>query len=312
VAGIYPETELMKVKVWGVRGSIPTPGESTIKYGGNTPCLHIEVPTGAGAEPGATIVFDAGTGIRPLGDSLLKQYSNGQPMSIYLFLTHLHWDHIQGLPFFSPMYRAQTRLRLYGSDQKNIEEMLLHQLHPDHFPVSLEDDDIKAEFEFNPLKGPVKIGPITIRHHYVNHVPAGTVVGFRADSKEGSLVYIPDNEPYGFESKLGCAADPRRRDDERGLIEFVRNADVMFFDTMFTEDDYQQYKGWGHSPVEYALEVAVEAGVKSLGLFHYAPTRKDEEIDRFVEYYAPKARERGVEVFASREGMVLDIGRKDS
>jgi phosphoribosyl 1,2-cyclic phosphodiesterase len=193
-----------------------------------------------------------------------------------------------------------------------VEEMLLHQLHPDHFPVSLEDDDIKAEFEFLPLEGAVKIGPITVRHHYVNHVPAGTVVGFRADSPDGSLVYIPDIEPYGFECKLGCAKDPKHLSDERGLIEFVRDADVMVFGTMFTENDYEQYKGWGHSPVEYALEVAAEAGVKKLGLFHYAPNRKDEEIDRFVEHYAPRARKRGVELFATREGMVIEIGGKDS
>jgi phosphoribosyl 1,2-cyclic phosphodiesterase len=303
----------MKINVFGVRGSIPTPGETTLKYGGNTPCVQVAYRQADGeTETPRIIVFDAGTGIRVLGEKIEAQYPKGERLDIFIFLTHLHWDHIQGLPFFTPLYRGATRVRLFGPDYENLEKFLKNQMHPHFFPVSIDDDNVKAECQFLPLEEQnMTVGPVTVRHHYVNHGPKDTVAGFRADSPEGSFVYIPDCEPYGYSTAVGDAADPDLRDRERELIKFIQGSDIMLFDTMFTGEDYHHHKGWGHSPAEYALDLAVEAKVRKLGLFHYAPKRTDEEIDRLEERLAKIGREKGVEVFASREGVPLVIGEDE-
>jgi len=271
----------------------------------------VEIPPSENEKDSGYVVFDAGTGIRNLGNEVVKACPNGQLLRFYLFFTHLHWDHIQGLPFFSPLYRERTQIEVYGPDSSDLEGLLKNQMNPDYFPVTMDDDTVRAQIRFHLLSAePVRIGPLTVRHHYVNHGPVGTAAGFRADSEEGSFVYIPDIEPYDYSAGLARSPHPEHREGEEKLIEFVRNADVMLFDTMFTEEDYPRHIGWGHSPAKYAVEVAAEAGVKRLGLFHYAPLREDSDIDHLTAVLEESGNKKGVEVFASREGMVIEIEGK--
>ncbi|KXK31264.1 MAG: MBL fold metallo-hydrolase [Candidatus Omnitrophica bacterium] len=292
----------MRVRIWGVRGSIPVPGKGTLKYGGNTPCVQFELPAGACPDP-ALIIFDAGSGIRLLGNSIVEEFPPGTPLDIHLFITHVHWDHIQGFPFFRPLYRENVRLRLYGPDSTNLERFLHQQMVPDYFPVSLDHADVKADVSFIPLDTePVVVGPVTVRHHFVNHANEKAAAGYRVDSPRGGFVFIPDVEPADY---------PVVNEDnriERELLDFIQGADLMLFDSTYTTEEYPSHRGWGHSPMDYSVSVAARGGVRRLGLYHYEPMREDDELDRLAEQARLDGEAHGIEVFASREGMILPIG----
>jgi phosphoribosyl 1,2-cyclic phosphodiesterase len=231
-------------------------------------------------------------------------------MEIHLMLTHVHWDHIQGLPFFKLLYRPGTALSLYGPDYENLERFLQHQMYPSYFPVSMDHADVKASLSFYPLDtAPTPIGQVTVRHHFVNHGAERTVAGYRVDGAAGSFVFIPDVEPFDY-PKPGESKPiiDENNPIERELLAFVRNADLMLFDSTYTTEEYERCRGWGHSPVEYAVEVAARAGVRRLGLYHYDPIREDEEMDQIAELARIKGIAKGVDVFPSRENMVIPIG----
>ena len=298
----------MQLKIWGVRGSIPTPGETTLRYGGNTPCVQVLVPDGPGLPESTSIVFDAGSGIRVLGNHLAEDISPEKELTVYLFLSHIHWDHIQGLPFFKPLYRANSHIHLHGPDYENMEEIIRYQMCPNHFPVSMDSDGIKSVLKFHPLEQkPIQIGSISVRHHFVNHGTEQTVVGYRAESPTGTVVYIPDVEPWDYPSGSLADSNGQALAAEKALRDFVRDADVMLFDSMFCDEEFETYRGWGHSPMEYAVGVAADAGVKKLGLFHHDPMRDDDDLDRLLVEMQKRGRASGVEVFASKEGMAIDI-----
>ena len=300
----------MRLKIWGVRGSMPVPGGSTVRYGGNTPCIQIETEAPQGTPDRPYLIFDAGSGIRVLGNRIASEIPDGKPIEIYLLLTHVHWDHIQGLPFFKPLYRTGARIHLYGPDRPSLEVALKDQMSPERFPVAWTD--VPSCVEFGELKDPpLRAGTVSVRHHYVNHGTQGAVVGYRADTEDGAVVFIPDNEPLDYTpgGPIG-PKDSDAGDETNRLIEFVSGADVMLFDTMYAEEEYEDYRGWGHGTAEYAIHVAARAGVKRLGLFHYAPIRTDDDIDRMLVAARKQGNEMGVSVFASREGMILEIGAK--
>lgn len=298
----------MRVRIWGVRGSIPVPGPGTLKYGGNTPCVQFELPPGACPEP-TFIIFDAGSGIRLLGNSILEDIPSETPLEIHLFITHVHWDHIQGFPFFRPLYRDRVRMRLYGPDSTNLERFLHQQMDPDYFPVSLDHADVKADVRFIPLnKEPVVIGPVAVSHHYVNHANEGAAAGYRVDSPKGGFIFIPDVEPSSYPSNHQTALMNENNQVEKDLLAFIKGADLMLFDSTYTPEEYETHRGWGHSPMDYTVEVAARAGVRRLGLYHYDPMREDDDVDRLAEVARQDGIAHGVEVFASREGMVLTIG----
>ena len=279
------------MRCWGTRGSIPSPGPATAGYGGNTSCLSVRTP-------GRRFIFDAGTGIRLLGERLVREEG---PVQATIFLTHFHWDHIQGFPFFAPLYDPEARLEIHGPRQEDmdIQTLFAGQMGPIYFPIPFEA--VGAELAFSHMdedvweEDGVRISSMRVRH------PSYTV-GYRLDAPGGSICYVPDNELEGGEHP----ADPGWR--ER-LLEFVEGADVLFHDAMFTEEEYPNRLGWGHSTFEQALELAAEAGVSRLFFFHHAPDRSDAELNPILERFRGRAADRGLDlaVNAAFEGKELRI-----
>jgi phosphoribosyl 1,2-cyclic phosphodiesterase len=276
---------------WGTRGSIPSPGPATVRYGGNTPCVEVRAPDDT------LLILDAGTGIRALGDALVGR-ARGTPVTGDIYLSHAHWDHIQGLPFFAPLSERGNRFRIWtGTDAGDeIEHAVRAQMSAGVFPVHF--DDVEATMEFRTLDGSYRAASYTIDTLRVLH--PGGALGFRLyapGDPSPRLVYIPDNElasPAAYDSP----ADWRER-----LVAFTRNAAILVHDATFTADEYESHRGWGHSRYDDALSLARESRVERLVLFHHSPDRADDDIDAELE----RLRRTGppFEIIAAKEGMVL-------
>jgi phosphoribosyl 1,2-cyclic phosphodiesterase len=286
----------LRAQFWGTRGSIPTPGHDTVRYGGNTPCVELRT------SEGWLVILDAGTGIRELGRSLISR-ANGAPIAGDIFLTHAHWDHIQGIPFFGPIFQQGNHFTIWGAKalQTSIGRVVRDQMSPVVFPVAFEELD--ATIDFSEIAEECRQGNgYEVRAYQVRH--PGGALGYRfSEQHDGNraLVYISDNE-LGPGAKYDARADWRD-----GLIEFVRDARVMVHDTMYTAEEYDHFRGWGHSTYDEAVELALEGGVKQLVLYHHKPERSDDEVDRRVdECRAYVARCGGkLEILAAAEGMTL-------
>lgn len=283
---------------WGTRGSIPAPGPSTVRYGGNTPC--VELRTG----DGWLIILDAGTGIRELGRTLLER-GNGKPIAGDIFLTHTHWDHIQGIPFFAPLFAKGNRFTIWGSRslQAKIARVVRDQMSPIVFPVTFEE--LKAQVEFKELAEGRRSGQgYEVSAFSVRHPGGATGYRFTTGNPGGrALVYVSDNE-LSSEARYNDAPGWRER-----LVEFVRGASVLVHDTMYTASEYGSFVGWGHSTHDQAVELALDADVERLVLFHHRPERSDDEVDRCVERCRATVARRGraLEVVAAAEGMTLQV-----
>jgi len=296
------------VLFWGTRGSVPTPGPTTVRYGGNTAC--VELRTAAGT----VFIFDSGTGIREFGLDLAR---NDGRLSAHLMLGHTHWDHISGFPFFSPVFVPGNRLVIYGARDldRSLRDVLAGQMHYTYFPVPL--GDLRADIEFVELEeGEIRICDAVVRTHYLNHT--AVCMGYRVEADGVSVAYVTDHEPYGV--LIGGAGAPEAsvgrglrgghiHGGDRRLIEFVRGVDLLIQDAQYTPQEYAERRGWGHGSIDYVTDVAVEAGVRRLALFHHEPTHTDDEVDRMVGYARARAAEVGsqVEVFAAAEGQELTI-----
>jgi phosphoribosyl 1,2-cyclic phosphodiesterase len=246
----------MKIRLWGVRGSIPSPGPDTVGYGGNTSCVSIEIGN-------YMLVFDAGSGIRSLGDTL-----SDWPGPIHIFLTHLHWDHIQGLLFFGPLYQPGRALTLQTPERKMKSLEMIAGIDGLHFPLKpYQIASVIAINRRDPIRD-LRAHDIRLRRLHVNH--PGVCDGLRLEHQGRSLVYIPDNEidpPY-----------PKKVDWPR-LVDFCRGADVLIHDAQYLPADMPIKRGWGHSLVSQACELGHAAGVGQLLLFHHDPTRTDAALD---------------------------------
>jgi phosphoribosyl 1,2-cyclic phosphodiesterase len=289
----------LRLRFWGTRGSIPAPGARTVRYGGNTPCIELRTATDA------LVILDAGTGIRELGKSLLASAGNGGTVSGEIYLTHAHWDHIQGLPFFAPIFQQGNNFSILSSSPpgSSIERVVRDQMAPAVFPVAF--DQLTAKVEFCELGGGSRSGDgYQVRWFPVRH--PGGALGYRftgVGGKAQSVVYISDNE-------LGDGGDYGTRPGWReGLVEFVRGAHVLVHDATYTAEEYIRHRGWGHSTYDDAVALALDAGVDELVLFHHKPERSDEEIDRCVA--TSRARVEGLggrlNVVAASEGMSLTV-----
>ncbi|MFQ5923944.1 MAG: response regulator, partial [Anaerolineales bacterium] len=283
------------VRFWGTRGSIATPGPKTTKYGGNTACTEVRYRD-------ELIVFDAGTGARELGLAWTEEFKD-KPIEGHIFIGHSHWDHIQGFPFFTPAYQAGNAFTIYSvrGAQRSLEKVFTGQMDRDYFPVAL--GDMQAKLRFVELDGPVEIADARISFTYLNH--PGLAIGFRMDAGKKTLVYISDNEPY---QRL-VAEDSLLEKLDQNLVEFTRQATLLICEAQYTDEEYKQKRGWGHSALSDVLELALAAQVKQLALFHHDPMHTDEMIDVMVEECQEKLRVRGAPLtcFGACEGLTLTI-----
>ena len=285
---------VLRVKFWGTRGSIATPGPGTARYGGNTACVEVRYGE-------HILVIDAGTGICQLGDALMKEFKY-RSLQVHIFVSHTHWDHIQGFPFFTPSYKPGNEIYLYSvrGAGKPLEKIFRGQMDSDYFPVLLSD--MLAHLHFVELSGPVQIGPLEVGFEYLNH--PGIAIGFRISVGGKSVVYVSDHEPfYRFqENELGERA-------ERKVMEFVRDADLYIREAQYTEEEYPAKKGWGHSTPQDALRTAAAANVRQLAIFHHDPRHDDDFLDQMMETCQQSVRDASYSFacFAAKEGDVVEI-----
>lgn len=272
---------LFTIHFWGVRGSIACPGPETVRYGGNTPCVEMRL----GSE---RLIFDGGTGLRVLGQSMLAQ----MPVKAHIFFTHSHWDHIQGFPFFSPAFIQGNRFDIYGAVSPNgatIEKRLTDQMTHPNFPVPMRV--MQADLRFNSLEigQTVEIGDIRVENALLNH--PGEAIGYRINWQGYSAAYITDTEHR-----------PERLDTN--VLRLASEADVMIYDATYTDEEYHSTKkGWGHSTWQEAIKLAKAAHVKKLVIFHHDPLHNDDFLDRLGELAVQQFRN----TIMAREGLVISL-----
>lgn len=296
------------LRLWGVRGSIPTPGPSTLRYGGNTTCVELRVD-------GEIIILDSGTGIRALGAALEEEFGE-KPINVTLLISHMHWDHIQGFPFFLPSYRARNRVRVMGYDGTgaSLQGTLSGQMAAPFFPVQLQALPGRIEIE-TLQKNDFEVGKVRVRSLRMNH--PGMCVGYRIDSSSGSIAFLPDTEPYegrkihSFTDGTLSAEELQKESKAKRaeLIEFLRDADLLIIDTQYTDEEYEEHVGWGHSSLSATVRLAIDAKVRKLILFHHDPTHDDVEMDEMAKKAQELAAKSGtsLQVQAAREGSEFDL-----
>ncbi len=273
----------MRVKFWGVRGSTPTPQAENLRIGGNTPCLELR------SDSGRLLIVDCGTGLRPLGKALMREFA-GRPIRAHILLSHYHWDHIQGLPFFTPLYEPSNEFRFYSfhAPQTSLEHTLRGQMADPYFPVDMRSlVAIRTFAEIN--QAPLQLDDFTVCARRINH-PQGCL-SFRIESNRHSIVYASDNEP----------GEPQ---SDRSIRELARDADVLVYDSQFSREQLAgEKKGWGHSTWEEGVRICQEAGVKQLVLFHFDP----DSDDRAVAQLEHQARARFPNSCAAYEGLEISL-----
>lgn len=288
----------MDVRFWGTRGSLAKPGRTTLRYGGNTSCVEVR------GEDGTLIVLDCGTGAHGLGQALLA--AGGGRCNGHLMISHTHWDHIQGFPFFAPLFVSGNSWDIYapGALGRQLERTLAGQMEYNYFPVTLAQ--LAATIRFHDIaEGEFTIGDVRVTAQYLNH-PALTL-GYRLQSGGNAVVYAVDHEPHAPNPAARAASDPPRHKEDQRHIDFLAGADLVIHDSQYTIAEYPQKTGWGHTPAEWAADYAVAARVRQLALTHHDPLRDDDAVDRLVEICRRRVSAAGgdVNVFAAFEGQEL-------
>ncbi len=287
------------VRFWGVRGSIPTPGRATYRYGGNTSCLEMDVD-------GTTIVCDAGTGARELGVELMEREG---PLHVHWFFSHMHWDHIQGFPFFTPVYVPGHRFTIYGvrEGDTRFARLLSGQMRSAYFPVDFSD--LRGNIEAEDLGSDMQreVGGVFVRCFEQHH--PGLSYGYSFEKDGVKVVYATDNEIDMLlrdpEQPLRDPAALRQIPDD--LVNFCKGADLLVCDAQYRDEDYPMRVGWGHPRATTVVDLAVRAGARQLALFHHDPMHSDDEVDELVATCRARAAAHGSDVFifAAREGFTL-------
>ncbi|MFQ5777135.1 MAG: MBL fold metallo-hydrolase [Terriglobia bacterium] len=272
----------MFVRFWGVRGSTPTPVTENLRYGGNTPCLEVRTRSGQ------LFILDCGTGFRLLGRALEKEFKR-RAVKARIFLTHYHWDHIQGIPFFTPLYHARNQFLFHGFRfmDESLQQALEEQMTDPYFPVDMSVMRSHRHF-FELDEERVAFDDLLLSTLRLNH-PQGCL-GYRLECDGKVLVYATDNEPGD------------RRGD-RNVRRLAEGADVLIYDAQFTPEEMPRFRHWGHSNWKEGVRIARECKAKKLVLFHHDPDRDDRGIDRILK----RARSQFRDVVAAREGLVVKL-----
>jgi CheY-like chemotaxis protein/phosphoribosyl 1,2-cyclic phosphodiesterase len=293
----------MNVRFWGTRGSVATPGPSTVRYGGNTSCVQVVT------DKGTLLILDCGTGIRLLGDHLDEMRAT---MRGHIFITHTHWDHIQGFPFFAPAFEGGNEWIIYGpaGGERGLEEALAGQMQYTYFPVELEH--IGAKLDCRDLgEGEFRLDDVYVRCQYLNH-PALTL-GYRLEVGGRSMVYCTDHEPFSPVLFKEGADYPTLgsilHDGDRRHAQLLADADLVIHDAQYTSEEYERKRNWGHSTIDYTVQMAALAGVGRLALFHHDPKHDDDTLDALQEHARRLASQHGggLEVFVAREGEEIEL-----
>ena len=285
----------MLIRFWGTRGSLAVPGPTTLRYGGNTSCVEVRTADGT------LIVLDCGTGARELGLHLTQTLK--PPLHLHLFIGHTHWDHIQGFPFFVPAFVPGVELNVYAplGFQQSLEEAMAGQMEYSYFPVKLRD--LRSRIHFTELEeGFFRVGDVLVETQYLNHT--APTIAYRITSGRATIAYVTDHEPF-WKPEDGVLHHPG---DQRHVA-FMKDADLVIHDAQYSEEEYLQRVGWGHSTVEYAVDVAMEAGARRVALFHHDPTHDDAAMEALEARAKARAQAAGsrMEVFAAREGLELTL-----
>jgi phosphoribosyl 1,2-cyclic phosphodiesterase len=300
----------MQITFWGVRGSYPVPGASTVRYGGQTSCVETRTASGD------TLIVDAGTGMRALGNKLSRE--SPMPQHHHVLLSHVHWDHIQGLPFFSPVYVPGTKISVYAllTAADELHQVIGGITRHEFFPMPLEA--VPAVFEFHQVEPGIefdingfRVAPIALNH------PFGSV-GYRIDGDGSSWAYVSDTAPFTdvLHKQHFLSGPELLSDDDKMALGAMRDAlvrrlvgvDTVVYDTHFLPDEYAKFPHYGHSTPDQALEICLEAQVRTLVLYHHAPTHGDDQMDRIAAEYRSQGAKRGINVVTSSEGMTLMVG----
>jgi phosphoribosyl 1,2-cyclic phosphodiesterase len=306
----------MRIRFWGVRGSFPVPGPQTNRYGGNTSCVEVR------PRSGQHIIIDAGTGIRRLGKEMMQTACGDGKGTVHLLISHTHWDHIQGLPFFAPLYAHGNKMFVYARqrDDTHLRAVFASQTEDPYFPVPF--NAVQADVAFRELVEGARfdIGDVAVRCTRLNH--PWIAMAYRLESDGSSVVYATDTAPFSdvllenefikTPPQVGGGIKPedatKLRAMREGLVSLCRGTDLLIYDTQFTPEEYKVRPHWGHSTPGDAIEIALAAGAKKVALFHHAPERSDEQQDEILKEAQDSVIGRGLEVIAAREHLEVNLG----
>ncbi|NNM55127.1 MAG: MBL fold metallo-hydrolase [Spirochaetales bacterium] len=305
----------MNIRLWGVRGSIPCPGPQTAVFGGNTACMELSW----GPEDSHVLVVDAGSGIRPLGNQWMRTRFPQGPIKTRLLFSHTHWDHIMGFPFFTPIFIPSTEIEIYGPvtfEEDSLDKVIGGQLQYRYFPVTMAELAAKITYyRLQETQLEFELG-LKVTTKYLNH-PI-TCLGYRFEHEDKVIVTLFDHEPFrnlfitdpqnpDFDQEVFEEGERAAAEENQKILEFMHNADVVVHDAQYTEKEYRKNRtGWGHSSIEWAINAAHKAGVKTLVLMHHDPERLDSELEKFQKNYERLIQQKSkMKLVFAQEGMVF-------